>query len=105
MCGGCRSAEVDIDWYSVGAGEELGDRRRARLDLARAATRMFALSGMTVTADPGMPMLAVKTRTGATQMITRFNALARTTERAGKVVDPLSDAAIDAVQRWDATHG
>ena len=104
MCGGCRSAQVEVNWYTVGAGETLADRIRARQQLARAATRMFAAHGITVASDPGMPTLSVRNATGAVRVVSGFNALVRVPLEAGKTVDPLDEDAIAAVRRRDAIN-
>src|SRR5689334_2721221 len=90
MCGQCRAPGSREDWFAAGAPDSLGGRRRARTDLARAASALLAPLGLRVEAHPGSLSLAVRTATGRTVMVSRLDQLADAARTlTGRVADPL----------------
>ncbi|MCE3551502.1 hypothetical protein LWC33_08545 [Pseudonocardia sp. RS11V-5] len=93
MCGQCRAPGSREDWFAAGAPDSLGGRRRARADLARAASALLAPLGLRVEAHPGSLSLAVRTATGRTVMVSRLDQLADAARTlTGRVPDPLDPA-------------
>lgn len=90
MCGQCRAPGSREDWFAAGAPDSLGARRRARSDLARAASVLLAPLGLRVDTYPGSLSLAVRTSTGRTVMVSRLDEIAGAARTlTGRTADPL----------------
>ncbi|MCW5252045.1 MULTISPECIES: hypothetical protein [unclassified Streptomyces] len=94
MCGQCRSSATGVDWFGAGVADSLAARRRARAELAAAATEMLAGTGVRVTAPPGSMTLSVQNGTGRTRTVTRLDEILGAAEvMTGRRIDPLALAA------------
>lgn len=104
MCGGCRPSGARIDWYSAAVGDQVADRRRARADLATAASTFFASTGLAVVTDLGMTALVVRTATGASTVVTGFADLVEVPRTRRAPVDPLDRNTIEMASRLGPTR-
>jgi hypothetical protein len=95
MCGQCRAATVDVDWYSSGAVDTLAGRRTARVRLAVAADAALEPLGLRARTHPGILAITVGTTSGRSAMVAILGQLqAAAASLAGRALDPLDDPTI-----------
>jgi hypothetical protein len=90
LCAQCRAPSAREDWFAAGAPDSLGGRRRARSELARAATQLLASHRVRVDAPPGSMTLQLRTPTGRHAVVTRLDEIVDAARGlTGRTVDPL----------------
>ncbi|SFO17418.1 hypothetical protein SAMN05216207_103435 [Pseudonocardia ammonioxydans] len=96
MCAQCRAPSAREDWFAAGAPDSLAGRRRARSDLARAATTLLGGHGLRVEAPPGAMALHLRTPTGRGALVHRLDEVVEAAHRlTGRSVDPLDPRLLD----------
>ena len=91
MCSSCGYPSAPGHWTEAGAPTP-GDRMRARLRRAQAASVLLRPFGLSARDDGAVPGVQLSTAFGATEIVPDFDSVWQVAAHmAGQPVDPLSD--------------
>lgn len=106
MCGQCRAPAPRNDWFLVGAGPDVGSRRRAREEAAQAASRVLQPWRISVRAPAASMTFMMTTATGKSRTVEHLEDLVDAAERlSGRPVDPMSAPSGPATESSSRQNG